>query len=202
MNFGKYLQRYPPINFWSYIDQNCFLLSCFYQSIKKYLNPPSKKDPLNLWNSFRYTTMLHVIKKIQQQKKNRQEIFYCVKWLSDFLQRSDLTFWLLFLLLYSILFFRFTPWRPQTHNGVPCFWSRIWNFYVLMISRSIFLITRTGCLIFFLSYDFATAHWKDGPWSIFFQHTFAHPSMKRLNLTFFQIWWKTSWNWWSIEFQM
>ena len=104
MNFGKYLQRYPPINFWFCIDQNCFLLSFFYQSIKKYLNPPSKKDPLNLWNSFRYTTMLHVIKKIQQQKKNRQEIFYCVKWLSDFLQRSDLTFWLLFLLLYSILF--------------------------------------------------------------------------------------------------
>ena len=142
MNFGKYLQRYPPINFWFCIDQNCFLLSFFYQSIKKYLNPPSKKDPLNLWNSFRYTTMLHVIKKIQQQKKNRQEIFYCVKWLSDFLQRSDLTFWLLFLLLYSILFFRFTPWRPQIYNGVSFFCSRIWNFYVLMISRSIFLVIK------------------------------------------------------------
>ena len=119
MNFGKYLQRYPPINFWFCIDQNCFLLSFFYQSIKKYLNPPSKKDPLNLWNSFRYTTMLHVIKKIQQQKKNRQEIFYCVKWLSDFLQRSDLTFWLLFLLLYSILFFPFYPLTPSdTQLGV------------------------------------------------------------------------------------
>lgn len=185
MNFGKYLQRYPPINFWFCIDQNCFLLSFFYQSIKKYLNPPSKKDPLNLWNSFRYTTMLHVIKKIQQQKKNRQEIFYCVKWLSDFLQRSDLTFWLLFLLLYSILFFRFTPWRPQTHNWVSCFWSRIWNFYVLMISRSIFLVIKNRMFDFLFVLRFCHSALKRRTMVHFFSAHICSSKYEKVEFDFF-----------------
>ena len=112
--------------------------------------------------------MLHVIKKIQQQKKNRQEIFYCVKWLSDFLQRSDLTFWLLFLLLYSILFFRFTPWRPLTHNGVQSFlkshlkllYSYDFTNYFSKLSKDPLILLRLTIVAYCQCKSSHTSRWK------------------------------------------
>ena len=107
-------------------------------------------------------------KKIQQQKKNRQEIFYCVKWLSDFLQRSDLTFWLLFLLLYSILFFRFTPWRPLTHNGVQSFlkshlkllYSYDFTNYFSKLSKEPLILLRLTIVAYCQCKGSHTSQWK------------------------------------------
>ena len=118
MNFGKYLQRYPPINFWFCIDQNCFLLSFFYQSIKKYLNPPSKKDPLNLWNSFRYTTMLHVIKKNPTTKEKQTRNLLLCKMIVWFFTKIRSY---LLIVIFATLQHPFFPFYPLTPSDIQ--WS-------------------------------------------------------------------------------
>ena len=138
---------------------------------------------MNLWNSFRYTTMLHVIKKNPTTKEKQTRNLLLCKMIVWFF--TKIRSYLLIVIFATLQhpFFRFTPWRPQTHNGGKSFLK---SHLKLMILRIIFLIIKNRIFYFISVLRLCHSALKRRAMHRFFQHTFAHPSMKRLNLTFFK----------------